>query len=96
MYIHLGQDIAVNRKDIIGIFDLDTTTNSKRTRDYLATAQIEGDVVSITNELPKTFIVCRDKTRKSGKIIYLSQISSATLLKRSWSFPRPEKQEDNI
>ena len=96
MFIHLGQDIAVLRKDIIGIFDLDTSTNSKRTRDYLAEAELKGDVVTITNELPKTFIVCRCPTRKSGKIIYLSQISSATLLKRSAYLQRPEKQEDNI
>ena len=96
MYIHLGQDIAVLRKDIIGIFDLDTSTNSKRTRDYLTAAQLAGDVISITNELPKTFIVCRCPQRKSGKIIYLSQISSATLLKRSWQLPQLDKAEDNI
>jgi len=96
MFIHLGQDIAVLRKDIIGIFDLDTSTNSKRTRDYLAEAELKGDVVTITNELPKTFIVCRSDKRKSGKIIYLSQISSATLLKRSGYLPRLERQEDNI
>ena len=69
MFIHLGQDIAVLRKDIIGIFDLDTSTNSKRTRDYLAEAELKGDVVTITNELPKTFIVCRSSERKSGKIL---------------------------
>ena len=96
MFIHLGQDITVLRKDIIGIFDLDTSTNSKRTRDYLSQAELNGDVVTITNELPKTFIVCRCPTRKSGKIVYLSQISSATLLKRSSYFERLERQEDNI
>ena len=96
MYIHLGQDIAVNRKDIIGIFDLDTTTNSKRTRDYLTTAQNEGDVVSITNELPKTFIVCRSKERKSGRIIYLSQISSTTLLKRSFKLFKFDIKEEMV
>ena len=96
MFIHLGQDIAVLRKDIIGIFDLDTSTNSKRTRDYLAEAELKGDVVTITNDLPKTFIVCRSSERKSGKIIYLSQISSATLLKRAGQLTRFERQEDNI
>ena len=96
MFIHLGQDITVLRKDIIGIFDLDTSTNTKRTRDYLSQAELNGDVVTITNELPKTFIVCRCPTRKSGKIVYLSQISSATLLKRSSYYGRLERQEDNI
>lgn len=96
MFIHLGQDIAVRQKDIIGIFDLDTSTNSKRTRDYLTAAQQAGDVISITNELPKTFIVCKCPARKSGKIIYLSQISSATLLKRSFKLPKLDIKEENL
>ena len=35
MYLHLGQDTVVKKKDIIGIFDMDTTTVSKISRDYL-------------------------------------------------------------
>ena len=96
MYIHLGQDISVMQKDIIGIFDLDTSTNSKRTRDYLSAAELQGDVISITNELPKTFIVCRSKERKSGRIIYLSQISSTTLLKRSFKLLKFDIKEETV
>ena len=80
MYIHLGQDTVVKKKDIIGIFDLDTATVSKRTRDYLAKAEKAGIVIYVSTELPKSFIV----VQKEGKQkIYISQISSATLLKRS-------------
>ena len=82
MYLHLGQDTVVASADIIGIFDLDTTTIGKSTRDYLALAEKSGDVICVTQELPKTFIVCADKNRKSGRVVYLSQISSTTLLKR--------------
>ena len=35
MYLHLGGDKVVKTKDIIGIFDMDTSTVSKNTRDYL-------------------------------------------------------------
>ncbi len=84
------------QKDIIGIFDLDTSTNSKRTRDYLSAAELQGDVISITNELPKTFIVCRSKERKSGRIIYLSQISSTTLLKRSFKLLKFDIKEETV
>lgn len=82
MYIHLGQDTVVKKSDIIGIFDLDTATVSKRTRDYLAKAEKAGRVVNVSTELPKSFIVC---TREDGQIIYISQISTATLLKRNES-----------
>ena len=83
MYLHLGQDTVVLCDDIVGIFDLDTSTISKFTRDYLRRAEQRGDVVSVTTELPKTFVVCRDERRASGRRVYLSQISSATLLKRA-------------
>ena len=80
MYIHLGQDTLVKKNDIIGIFDLDTATVSKRTRDYLSKAEKEGKVINVSTELPKSFIVCRHSNETK---IYISQISSTTLLKRS-------------
>ncbi len=83
MYIHIGQEIAIHSDDIIGIFDLDTATVAKRTRDFLDKAEKNGDIFTIAEDLPKSFIVCRAPWRKSKKIIYLSQISSQTLLHRA-------------
>lgn len=79
MYLHLGQETILRTSDILGVFDLDTTTLSKHTRDYLARAEKEGRVVTVTQELPKSFIVTADR----DKTIYLSQISAQTLKKRS-------------
>lgn len=79
MYLHLGQETILRTSDILGVFDLDTTTLSKHTRDYLARAEKEGRVVTVTQELPKSFIVTADR----NKTIYLSQISAQTLKKRS-------------
>ena len=81
MYLHLGQNTVITFDEIIGIFDLDNTTVAKKTRDYLSLAQKEGRVIEVSNELPKSFIVCRNKEGKI--IIYLSQISTTTLLKRT-------------
>ena len=44
MYLHLGQDKVVSMDEIVGIFDLDTSTVSKATRDYLAKAEKDGCV----------------------------------------------------
>lgn len=85
MFIHLGGDVTVNSKDIVGIFDLDTSTVSKHTRNYLNAAEKNGDVINVTFELPKSFVVCRDDKRASGQAVYISQLSTATLLKRSES-----------
>lgn len=83
MYLHLGQDTVVTLEEIIGIFDMDTTTVSKISKDYLAAAQRKGDVVNVSYELPKSFIVCRDARKKRKRTVYISQISSATLRKRT-------------
>ncbi len=82
MLLHIGVDTVIKTDDIIGIFDLDTSTVSKHSRNYLNKAQRDGEVITVTDDLPKSFIVCRNRDTKSGKIIYLSQISSQTLLKR--------------
>ncbi len=81
MYLHLGMDKVITFDEIIGIFDLDTTTVSKRTRDYLAKAEKAGIVENVCYDIPKSFIVCRDKN--GNERVYISQISSSTLLKRT-------------
>jgi len=83
LYLHLGQDTVVTLDEIIGIFDLDTTTVSKSTRNYLTNAEKAGDVVNVSMELPKSFMVGASHVRPSGRMIYISQISSTTLLKRT-------------
>ena len=81
MYLHLGQETVIMQDDIIGIFDLDNTTVSKATRDYLAVAEKNKQVINVSFELPKTFILTNNKEK--GNRIYISQISSSTLLKRA-------------
>lgn len=82
MYLHLGQSTVVTTKSIIGIFDMDNTTVMKSTRDYLTKSEKEGEVVNVSYELPKSFVVCTDKNSKNKKV-YISQISPATLVKRA-------------
>lgn len=80
MYLHIGNNKMIKTESVIGIFDLDTATVSKRTRKYLENAEKNGEVETVGTELPKSFIVIKEK--KSQKI-YLSPLSSTTLLKRS-------------
>lgn len=80
MYLHLGRDVMVKLSSVVGIFDLENTSQSRLTRKFLETAEKAGRVVNIGEELPKSFAVCQE----NGKtIVYISQISAATLLKRS-------------
>ncbi len=80
MFLHIGGDIVVPIKNVIAIMDLESTTLSKDTRDFLAIAEEEGFIENISDDIPKSFIITEiDKKSK----IYLSPISSVTLQKRS-------------
>ena len=80
MYLHLGQGVVVPETDIIGVFDMDNSTNSRITRNFLSDAEKTQRVICISNELPNSFVVCSENNETR---IYLSQLSSQTLLKRS-------------
>lgn len=76
MYLHLGAVTSVRTDTILGIFDLDTTTVQKHSREYLNRAEKEGRVVNVSPyELPKSFVVCEE----DGIKVYLSQLSPGTL-----------------
>ena len=76
MYLYLGGDTGVKSDEIIGIFDMDTSTVNKATRDYLSKAEKEKNIIYVSYELPKSFIVTEDK-------IYVSSLNTSTLLKRT-------------
>ena len=78
MYLNIGNDLSVRDKNIIGIFDMDNTSTSRRTREFLDKAESEGQVVPC-DDLPKSFIV----TVEYGfERVYLSTLSPGTLEKR--------------
>lgn len=78
MYLSIGKDMAVRESSIIGIFDLDNTSTSPRTREFLTQAERNGEVVPC-DELPKSFIL----TSEYGfNRVYLTEYYSATLEKR--------------
>ena len=90
MYLHLGEKTVIRTDDIIGIFDLDTSTISKNTRDFLSQSEKDGKVINVSFELPKSFILGREK---ESYRVYISQIASQTLLKRNYSYKRVYENE---
>ena len=83
MYIPIGSDMSVRERSIIGIFDLDNTTESKHTRKFLAQAEEEGQVITCCDDIPKSFLLCDHPYH--DQIVYLSQLTPATLQKRGTS-----------
>ena len=83
MYLHLGQEIVVRHADVIGVFDMDNTTISPHTRDFLRQAENDGRVTYVSMELPKSFTVCAPKEKRGDQQVYISQIAPSTLRKRA-------------
>lgn len=79
-YLHLGKGTLVREDEILGIFDLDITSQSHLTRKFLSMAEKAGQVVNAAEDLPKSFVLCR---REGQTRVYLSQMASATLLRRA-------------
>lgn len=80
-YLHIGMNVMVDPRRVIGIFDLDNTSTSRHTRRFLDGAEKEGVVQSACEDIPRSFVVCDHPYHR--QIIYLSQLNSQTLLKRA-------------
>ena len=78
MYLSLGNDMAVRQSSIIGIFDMDNTSTSARTRLFLQKAEKMGEVVPC-DDLPKSFVLT---TEYGFSRVHLTALSTQTLEKR--------------
>jgi len=80
MYLHLGDEAMAKTSQIIGVFDLDTSTVPEATRDFLARAQKDGIIVNIGENLPKSFVLYEE----NGQFrVYISPLASSTLRRRA-------------
>jgi hypothetical protein len=78
MYLHAGNNKNIREKNIIGIFDIESSTVSDLTKKYLSEAEKRGEVESAAGEeLPKSFILYFDNNQEFK--VCLSQLSTASL-----------------
>ena len=71
MYLHLGGDVSVNIKNIVAIMDLETTSVSKITKEFLSFVQKNNSVINVNDDLPKSYVITFDE--KETKV-YVSPI----------------------
>ena len=85
MYIHLGRDVSLRERDIIGLFDMETTTVAKDTRTFLKKCEADNLITNVSEDLPKSYVLCH----YNGQIqLFISSISTATLRKRASRFSK--------
>ena len=90
MYLHVGNNQNIRIKDIVGIFDADTATVSAITKKYIKRADGTGSVRFASEEIPKSFVLYRDR-KKDKFCICFSQLSTASLCGRVEQFGGFEK-----
>ena len=88
MYYEIGLNLSVRDKTVVGVFDLDNTSWSYRTREFLTRAEENGEVIEATDALPKSFVLTREY---GNQRIYLTKPNAPALQKKFENrFPRGE------
>ena len=78
-YLQLEKGESIDKNEIIGIFDMETASLSTDTKNFFRRKEEEKGVVSLSNDLPKSFIVCEGEY---GDRMYISGISTESVKKR--------------
>ncbi len=80
MFLHIGGEYLIQKEGILGIFDIENTTENKSTKEFLSHAQKQGKVVTVAEDLPRSFILYQHQKETT---VFITQFSTSTLLKRS-------------
>ena len=62
MFMHLGGDVVISLKDIISIMDIESSSTSSITKEFLKTAEDEGFIRRISEDEEKSFILTEKKS----------------------------------
>jgi extracellular matrix regulatory protein B len=76
MFLHVGADVVVSLKRVVAIFDLKSSQMAEATRNFITLAHQGKKVTDIAGGEAKSLVLTDSE-------IYLSPISSLTLMKRA-------------
>lgn len=89
MWIYLGGDFTINDKNILGVFDIENTSISQLTKDFLKHSEKEKNICYVSMNMPKSFVVCKCNRKKhsskkdTDSTVYICTVSPQTLRKRA-------------
>ena len=91
MYINIGANKLIRKKNIVGIFDLDTSSHKKNTRNFLKKKKKKEKIKVYGNDLPKSFVLTsekedglkKEKPARKKNTIYFTTLSSSSLAGRN-------------
>ena len=80
LYIHIGNNRVLKTKKIVGVFDMDTSTVSKISREFLENEEKNGRLISEFDDLPRSFVIVSEN---KGSKTYISSLNAAAINRRS-------------
>lgn len=91
-YLQLEKGESIDKNEIIGIFDLDSASISSSTDGLFRRKEEEHGVVNLSNDLPKSFILCEGIYSDT---VYISGISTESIKKRIKNEIKPIWEKQN-
>ena len=79
MFIHPGKNSVLRKDDIIGIFELDNVSWSKRSREFLRKCEERGEVYDASEDIPRSFIL---STTGEKNQLMLTHVTTRTIIRR--------------
>ena len=78
-YLQLEKGESIDKNEIIGIFDLDMASMSQNTKEIFRRMEDEKGVISLSNDLPKSFLLTDGEYADR---IYITGLSTESIKKR--------------
>jgi len=75
-FINIGGTQILAKQDILGIFDLDTASTKTDTKRFLSKCESEGHLVTVGNDIPKSFVLTSSGRRE---MVYITQLSVSSV-----------------
>lgn len=79
MFLHIGKDVVIKNKDIIGIFSLEYIKNTKEYKLMYNDLLEKKNIQNVSDETEKSFILTENDKKIKG---YITKIGTNTITKR--------------
>lgn len=86
MLVHIGGEVVLRSREIVGVFDLQTVAQAPITKEFVDLAKSEGTIVDFSGGNPKSLVLTADR-------VYLSTVSISTIRKRATVNPGTDDSE---
>lgn len=72
MFLHLSPTCVLDKRDVIGVFDMDTATVSPDSRRFLRESEQKKKLRSVAKDIPKSFVLTENA-------VYLASLAPTSI-----------------